>query len=725
MYPFFFNPYYHQTIYPHYVPLPYGTPAHLIPVSQVPYSQEELHHRFLIPLHAQIPTVTSSTPIDNYPKVKKPVNVHTNTPLNNQDNIPQYDKPQEIPAIDATDKILNQYPDGINNHVHPSIEHRREGPLINNDNKYEANPTRDGKLLTNTDNLPDSKPTMIPYYQFNESQSIENLTLSTTGDAILDTLIDTISNPETDHTTLTSILTTISDISNPPEVISSSVPQLPFDSNYQWSDTYRAIVRSFTPTTEQPVTTIETESITTINNISVAISTIEENNNSGEPQENHQYSRSSNSKEPTTGISEMFYIKPDDKLTEIIDKTKTPNIEIASLSSTATPYPTTELFSTRLSKNNDSQTSKSPYINSPSIISTLSDDSYYSPKQMRSVFSTTKSTNDHNTSNNQSDLIIKSTNSSPISTMVTEITTFPFTAAQSSTIIIPSSTPSPDQINSNQTSSYSIMDYIKNTQSTNVYYTSLLPTFKSLNDTVSQIEDKTEKYSSTVDKSYMKTTTENTNILTPNDKLVTSTPTTLITISLPRANKPKPRMKTTQENLPADIKTESKCYTGTNTVTEKSIYTYTNENTNHYFPPATEKTRETSQMSIKPNNSTQRKLPDDSKHRQISNSPDQYTSMTETSQSPRDSDLWYNHMNTQSLHKNELNEEQKDFLLKKLIKLLKPEIDKQPITKDSLARAIAPKLGDQKKFIYIIVPWRRDSVQTMEYEYRQDYNTGT
>lgn len=721
MYPFFFNPYYHQTIhYPHYVPLPYGTPARLIPMSQVPYSQEESHHRFLVPPHAQIPTVT------DHPKIKKPINVQTNAPPNNQDEIPQYEKPQEIPTIDASNKILNPHPDGIIHGGQPSIEHRLESHPIDNDNKYEANPTRGGKLLTNTDNLPDSIPTMIPYYPFNESQSIENLTQLTTGDAFLDTstLIDTISNPETGHTTSTSIPMTISDISDPLDVISSSVPQLPFDSNYQWSDALRTILRSFPPTTDQPVTTIETESITTSNNIPVAMSTVEENKNSGEPQENQQYSRSLNNKEPTTDISEMFYIKPEDKLTEIINETKTPNIEIASLSSDITFYPRNALFSARLSKNNDSQTSKSPLINSPSIIPTLSNDSYYSPNQMRSVGSTTQSTQDYNTSNNQSDLIITSTNSSPISTMVLEITSFPFTAAQSSTIL-PSSSPPPNKMNSHQTSSYSIMGYVKNTQSTNVYYTSLLPTFKSLNDTVSKIEDKTEKYSSIVDKSSMKTTTENTNILTSNDKLVTSTPATPTIIPLPRVNKPKPLIKTTQTNLPEDIKMESKYNTGTNAGTEKSINTYKIENTNNYFRPATERTRETPQISVKSNSSTRRMFPDDSKHRKISDSPDQYTSMTETPQSYKDSDLWYNHMNTQSLRKNELNEEQKDFLLKKLIKLLKPENDKQLITKDSLAGAIAPKLGDQKKLVYIIVPWGRDPVRTVDYEDQREINTGT
>lgn len=346
---------------------------------------------------------------------------------------------------------------------------------------------------------------------------------------------------------------------------------------------------------------------------------------------------------------------------------------------------------------------------------------------MRSVFSTTQSTTFNDMSNKQSDLIIQSSRLSPISTTSSEITTLPFITTQSSTVIVPSSSQSPNKMNSDQTSSYSIMAYGNNnkTQLTDVYYTSLLSTVKPLKTTNSQITDTTEKYSTTVINAYIQNTTQNTNIPISNDKLITSPTTTPITIFPPKVNKPKPLKKTTQKNVPSDITMSSKHYNETNTSTEKSINTYKIKKINHNFPSTTEKTKETSRKSVvmpsKPNNYTQRKFAENSIHsRTIINSSDQY--MTETPKTINDSELWYNHMNTQNSYKKELNEEQVDLVLKKLIKLLKPEMDKQPISKDSVVRVVTPKLGDKEKLVYIIVPWGRDTVQTIKNEERQEVN---
>jgi len=77
---------------------------------------------------------------------------------------------------------------------------------------------------------------------------------------------------------------------------------------------------------------------------------------------------------------------------------------------------------------------------------------------------------------------------------------------------------------------------------------------------------------------------------------------------------------------------------------------------------------------------------------------------------------------TQQPVKKELNEEQLDFLLKKLIKLLKPEIEKQTLTEESVARFVTPKLGDRDKLIYIILPWVKEAAIRIENEKLADSN---
>ncbi|VVC44481.1 Hypothetical protein CINCED_3A021258 [Cinara cedri] len=725
IYPFFFNPYYHQTIYSKYIPLTYGTPPHLVPVSQVPSSQDEYHHHFLIPLHAQypythIPSFISSTPIVDFSKIKNSINSITNKPPNNQNTFSIYDKPQEIPAaIDNTNNISNQKPDGFN-HIPPKIEHHFEDHL-----KEKPNPIRDGKLLDgNKDNL-DLIPTTVPTittYQFNESQKVQNLPLSTTGDKHIDssTSSDINSNPETDHVTLTSMSTTLSDISNPLKIISSSVPQLPFD------DKLTTIAQFSSPTTEQSETT-------TSNNISDENSTIDDSTYSSELPENQQNARSSNNKETTTGIPKTFN-ETEEKTTVIINKKLTTNIETASLPSDITSYPTTTLFSMLQIENNNSQTPKFPSIISPNITTTLHDDLHYSPIQMRSIFSTTQSTNVNIVSDNQSELITPSIHLPLISTTISETTTVPFITAQSSTIMIPSSSPLPEKFNSDQTSSHPIItfDENNNTKLSNTDYTSMFSTLRPLNTTNSRLEDKTENNLSTVVNRSIKSTTQNINISTLNNKLVTSPPTTLITISStkrlgPRVISPKPHIENSQKNIPSDIKMSSKIYSETKSSTEKSMNTYKIKKTFNYIPSTTDKPKETSSksliMAIKPNNSTQKKFTDDSKHKTTTNSPD--SDITEPTETNRDSELWYNHLNIQNPHKEKLNKDQVGFLIKKLIKLLKPEIDNQPITKESLAGVITPKLGDQEKLVYIIVPWGRDTIENIENQKQQENNMGT
>lgn len=173
-----------------------------------------------------------------------------------------------------------------------------------------------------------------------------------------------------------------------------------------------------------------------------------------------------------------------------------------------------------------------------------------------------------------------------------------------------------------------------------------------------------------------------------------------------------------QNNLPSST-TPSKSLVNRPQTTAGKLDMYTNVKTDYYPRPVVKETGSSLKLigtPTKPStNAVQRKptfstAPDDSTYRTSANNRDRYASKTSlTPQSLKDSDIWYNHLYAQTPPKKELNDEQIDFLLKKLIKLLKPEIEKQSITKDSISRFVTPKHADQEKLVYIILPWIRDT----------------
>lgn len=298
-----------------------------------------------------------------------------------------------------------------------------------------------------------------------------------------------------------------------------------------------------------------------------------------------------------------------------------------------------------------------------------------------------------------------------------------------------SSTSSPEVLTSfKSTPSNSIKDFNKNNeiQSTTLIYTTLFSTQQPLNskDTIISstfTETPTEKSPSTSENpsinydNYTKNIKRNTNIPTHYDES-----TTLISISdFVNHNNFLQLEKNVQNNLPPDINNSSRSYLDGLLLTQKSIKR-SDDKTNNNFPVSAIKTNRIPLKStvtpITPYNRIQRKLPlvtvsNNLKHRKTINDRNQLNPKAKSpSQTYRDSELWYNHMYTQIPYKKELSEGQINFLLKKIIKLLKPEIEKQIVTKDSISRVIVPKLGDQEKLIQIILPIVRDAAKSIKNE---------
>lgn len=838
IYPILFNPYYHPTIYSSYIPLSYGT--RLIPVSEVPYPQQVFLNNKSLHKTTHTPEITTSNSLNNYSKIKKPVNVHSYFPPNNQDNIQKYENPiQNIPElipIDSKKIIFGQnHSDNFDN-TQPIEVHNEE-----NENPDLA---RDKKLLNDADNFPNLIK-IVPI-QTNELQKPQHQLSSTTftesSTPIYNINLSTINK--------TSTPITKSDILNSPDIFGNSVSQNPFDTNIDLSDklskrTQFVFKQSslqdshFLSVSELPKTMTDTKLVTTNSNNPENMLTFEDIKQLNEPRNTQPFLQASFVKNSIDILESST--EPKGVLKEI---TKTPlNLETMLSKS---QHPTTELIFTSPCTINDDCMLKSPHITIPNIKTTFHTDSLNRSDKIKSLSSTTVERNEYY---NQSGSIISSTQPSSISTTVSESMTMPYETLKYS-IIEPTSPPSYESFTLS-TSSNLLLTSDKNNdnQSINLLYTSLFPTLKHINSNITTtsmlIENKTEQSpANTINNdNYTINIKQNSNIPMYYEKSIsslTSTETSVMTqntiqnaLETPRNNVPSvinlsyinyPRQEhpiieklnnmyldnktnnnsliltqnkteltpsitknynnysnnitqnthfpkyynksiipssTTETsiqsvvtqntiiqntieisntNLPSNINASSISYPIQVNFTTEKTNIYLNDNTSNNIPLTTKgmqrSTLKSIMMPIKPDNSIQRKAPlitnsNDMKYKKSSNNRDQYLTKTGIPQTYKNSELWYNDMYTQSPNKKELNEKQIDYLLKKMIKLLKPEIEKQIITKETTSKLVTPKLGDQEKIVNIILPeniilpsYFTDVAKNMENEERLNNNKG-
>lgn len=735
IYPFLVNPYYQPSIYSSYIPLPYDPTTHVIPVGQVPNLKDEYHHRFLGPLHTQfpvgyanVPGIMSPTLINNEPEIQKTINVQNSIQPGNQEVIKKDDKELYI-----SKQIINQNKDDFD-HTSP-IGLNLEEPIKiyqKKDDKIEQpNLKMDRKLLDHliADNIPTTLTTQ--QNQTTGSQEVQDLHPSTTF-ADFDTTmpLDTINFQKTYLVSPLPPLN-ISNESNKSETYSSSDSQLPLRSDEFITVKQILLHRSTTQeplsNTKQLITIPVTPYSSTTTSDQNQEDTSEKRSRPDEPRNSHPYSND----KYTTDILKTSIININEISTEMAKTTLSP--EVLNASSTL-PTTMTTILSTPLCENNDSKISTSSMVRAKTNIYAKL---YNVPIQKINGISDKKSTKVSNDQDNIYNLISSSTRPSVISITTSETSTLQYTKI-SSPMVFTSSSPQPKYYSSTKLSDVKcITDKNDKSQSTSLLYTSLLPTIiqpmniKNITTTI-LVETKTEKTPQFTLNSnkYIKNIKQNTNIPRHNDESTISS--SIPTIFIPSRNVFNTNLpvKTVQNNLPSDITIYSNNYQRQNipTSTEKSN-TYQYGNINTYFPTTTKGTkRSTLKPTVTPiiqYNSVQRKIPldkvsSDSKFRKTTYKIDQY--VTETPQTIEDSELWYNHMYPQNTLKKEVNEEQIHVLLKKIIKLLKPEIEKQALTKESVARLIPSRLEDPEKFVYIIYPWIIDEAKNIEHEERTKIN---
>lgn len=729
IYPFLVNPFYRPSIYSSYIPLPFDATTHLLPVGQIPYQKNEYHHRFLGPLQTQypigytnIPGVMSSMLINNEPEIKKPMNVQNSIPSDNQEVIQEHDK-----ELHTSEQILHQNQYDFN---HTSaIGLNQEEPTKIYQKKYDkieqSNSKINRKLLDHVivDDLPNT--ITVDQNQTTGSYEIGDLQPSTTF-VEYDTAmpLDTINIPKT---YLVSPLPpfTISNEPSKSEIYSNSVSQIPLSSDESLNLAQKSSTTqepSALSNSKQPITTIETYSSTTTSDKNQEDSlTAEKRSQPDEPQNSHHYSND----RYTTGILKTPITNVREISTEIV-KTKQ-NPEVLNESSTLPTQTTTTIFSTPLCENNDTKIStSSKVVKDETIIQTKS---YKVPVQILKV---------SNEQDNIIDLTSLPIRPSVISTTTSETSTLPYNTTTSSSTILQSSPQHSEYYSSTKSPNVKCITNKNNTiQTTSLRYASFFPTILPLNikniTTSILVETKTEPTPLITLNSneYINNIKQNTNIPRHHDESARSFSTPTMFIPLHNVFSTLTPVNIVQNNLPSDETTYSNNYQGRNIPTEKSN-TYKDDNINNYIPTMTKGTkRSTLKPTVKPinqYNSVHKTInldvvSDDSKFKRTTNNQDRY--VTETSNPPQsveDSELWYDHMYPQNALKKETNEKQIHVLLKKIIKLLKPEIEKQTLTKESVARLVPPKLGDPEKFVYIIYPWIIDEAKNIENEERTKTN---
>lgn len=672
--------------------------THLIPVSHVPYSQKEYHHQIFVPLHTQypygysnVPAIISSTPINIDPSIKFPGYIQTDIPVYNHDKIRKYDKSDNVITDDQINDHTQVKPIGLPSEEPVQIHHAKD------DSPEELNPLKNEKLLNNKNYV--SNPMTM---EINQTNTLQDLSLSNEADD------SRASMP--------------SDTNEKLQLLSKDKSYLTNDSNATTQLFSKPNTQElyFSTTTEHSNTTIETESKKASKNDFKEASIVDNKNQLVELREVQPEHELLNNKNLTTDILEG---------TKVIEKTLTTQsleIETSKISTTSSTslYPTTTQFSTTLCENNDCQISNSSNTTT-SVKTTVQVDLNDNSIQGQSTHSSTPVTkiNDEYVDQLRS---ITSLTVSQISNTVLETTTLPYENSKSTLVALPLS---PLQLTSFQTPNYKMAENTNNaTQSIGVLDTSTLPTIKiqKNNDTViSTLAVSKSEPTPLIARNNNDNTNnieQNANIPLHHDELKVLSPTTTI-FTITQSD---PIIRTLENNLSTTKITTTDNYRDQISTTTKKLNVHTEDAMNHNFPVITKEPKKNllklKTTTVKPHSSIQKLIPlskivDDSKQKISLNNQNRFLPKTEPPQTLDDSELWYsNQMNNQNLPKKELNKAQIDFLLKKLVKLLKPEIEKETLTNDSVTRFITPKIGDQDKLIYIIFPWVKDATKNMENE---------
>lgn len=739
IYPFFVNPFYQPPIYSNYIPLSYDAKTRLIPVEQIPYPKEEYHHRFFRPLHTHFPIgytnvqgIMSSTPLDNDPEIKETINVPNSIPPGNQEVIKKYDE------LHIPEQVLNQNQDDF---IHTSpIGLNPEEPM-KTDKKKDINEqqySKSGRKLFDQIIVNDlSSTATADQNQMSESYEIQPNLLPTTATDESNTSIALYAINFTEkYQTSTIPSFTMPNDKSKSEIYSNSVSQLSLNSDYHLfkhnnlSDHPTTHDSSFLAYTKQLETTVKTFSPTTNDNNQEVTFTPEEKSRMNGPQKVHHFINSKYAadvlKTPIINI---------EKISTETSKT-TQNSEFVNAFSTPPSTNTATLFPTPLCENNICKITTTSLVNDPlKHHSETTDRILYRQKLIDQKFTKNRNEQDNNTNINSS-----LTLPSAISITTSETSTLPYTKTYSN--IIPTSSqlqPKYLKYFYSTKSPHAKYNTDKNNtiQRTSLHYTSLLPTtLQPLNinniTTSVLVKTKTEQtppitiYSN----KYTNNIKQNTNIPAHNDYSTRSSSTPNIFITPSGIFNTESHMKTVHNNLTPDINMYSNSYQSQKIPTEtnkSNTHQDDNTNTNIYLSITTEGTK---RNTFKPTvssliqyNSVKKKLPiitisDDSKLKKSTYDQEIFN----TPKSSEDSELWYNHMYPHNPLKKEPNEEQIHFLLKKIIKLLKPEIEKQTLTKESVARLVPPRL-EPEKFVYIIYPWVIDAAKNMENEEQTRINS--
>jgi len=659
--------------------------------------------------------------INNEPEIKKTMNVPNSIPPDNQEVIQKHDK-----EVHTSEQILNlnkgdfdhTSPIGLNLvdpiKMYQTKDDKIEQPNSKMDRKLHVHLTADD--LTNILTTEQNQTTGS-----HEVRDLQPSTFFTDFDTTMP--LDTVNFPKT-YLVSTLPPFTISNEPSKSETYSNSVSQLPLSSD-EFS-TVKQMLLHRSPTqepllnTKQLITTPVTPYSSTTTSEKNQQDTSEKRSRPDEPRNSHHYSN----EKYTTDILKTSIINNSEISTEMAETTRNPEVLNALTTITTT------IFSTPLCENNNTKISTSSSV--ARAETDIHAKSYNVPVQKINGKSDKKLTTVSNGQDNINNLISSSTRPSVISITTSETSTFSYTKT--------SSPPQPKYYSSTKLPDVKYTtDKNNKIQSTSLRYTSLLPTvlqplnIKNITTTI-LVETKTEKTPQITFNSnkYIKNIKQNTNTPIHHESTISSSTPTIFIPSHNVFNTDTP-IKNVQNNLPSDITMYSNKYQSQSipTSTEKSN-TYKDGNINTYFPTTTKGTkRSTLKPTVAPinqYNSVQRKIPldivsSDSKFRKTTYNQDRY--MTETPNTPQsieDSELWYNHMYPQNALKKKVNEEQIHVLLKKIIKLLKPEIEKQTLTKESVARLVPSRLGDPEKFVYIIYPWIIDEAKNIEREERAKNN---
>lgn len=712
-------------MYTNYVPFPYSPTTHLIPISHVPYP----HHSLFIPVHAQlpqyaytqVPNIMSSTLISHYPEIKHPANVH-------QPYVPPSSSNQGAP--EDHDVQTQEYLNGFEHHVMPPTgihpdEHA--DAQIDQENGNPTSVTRGGKLITDGNNvLPNLTPTISN--QINESQKAELL-------------------PSTDNVLDGSPLTNQQQSGEPHHAISTTTESFEQSS----SETLSGLVLQPSLQDIEHRPPDESSTIKLLSSPSVTKEPYLMPNS--EDQETTTEIETVSTMDPDIGSSIVELNEPreaDDTVTDILEtptgtEENTPKINQTTQTPESTTtmstllYSTTPLSSIPLCKNSDCSTTTSTHVTVPSIeITTKHQDTNASSLQVKSVHSTPQPARIDD-DNKTTTTISSSTRPLPISTTISEVMTeYPHTTLIDFDNKILSTSWISNELTTQKLKSSRSSDMSDKNTPTSLKDTTLTSTLRPFSSNI--ITTTTELIKTTIsptplitysDQNNAKNVDQDISVSAHNESTVTQS---TVTVNTPDRHQ-EVTGKTTENNLPSGLNIMStKSFISRTPTTTEKLDVYTNVKTDLYpRTSAKETSNSLAPIATQTNPSTfvQKKSSistalGDSTYRVSANNQDRYTSGTSSliPQTLKGSDTWYSHLSTQPPRKNELNDEQIDYLLKKLIKLLRPEIEKQSITEYSFSRFLGSNHADQKKLVYVILPLISETNKNVRNEEQAESTTG-